>query len=399
MNADVQRDKPTRVTTPRQIVNIFADFARTRFWRAVVGVYNGLVKLREDLVGGFVLLSLVGLLYLVGRLLLPFAEPILWATVLAVVFYPAYRLLLRAAPRYPSLAAGIMTILIFVAVVVPSLMLTGLLARQAVDGYQRLSAYVASGKLASLNQMTEHWAVAPMWSWVQERVALGEVSLAKVVLATARWGSEFAATNAAAFARNVFGFVIGLAIMLFSLFFAFRDGPGMIASIETAVPLAAADRQRVIERMRLTVLAVVQGMTITAAAQGFLLGFGVWLVGLPYAALLGTLGFALSFVPGGVTLVWLPTALAVVAAGNYIQAAVFAGYCMLIVGTADNFIRPMVIGPQLQLSTPLLLFGILGGLKLYGIIGLFLGPAVLALFAVVLSIYRERILATLSAAQ
>ena len=355
------------------------------------------MRAREDLVGGFTLLSLAGLLYVVIRLLLPFAEPILWATVLAVVFYPAYRLLLRATPRYPSLAAGIMTILILVAVVVPSLMMSGLLARQTVDGYRSLSAYVASGKLAHLNQATEHWIVAPLWSWVQERVALGEVSLANVVLAGARWGSEFAATNAAAFARNVFGFVVGLAIMLFTLFFAFRDGPTMIASIESAVPLAAADRQRVIERMRLTVLAVVQGMTITAAAQGFLLGLGVWLIGLPYAALLGTMGFALAFVPGGVTLVWLPTAIAVLFAGNYGQAAALALYCMLIVGTVDNLIRPLVIGPQLQLSTPLLMFGILGGLKLYGIIGLFLGPAVLALFAVVLSIYRERMLAERSA--
>jgi predicted PurR-regulated permease PerM len=355
------------------------------------------MRVREDLVGGFTLLSLAGLLYVVIRLLLPFAEPILWATVLAVVFYPAYRLLLRAAPRYPSLAAGIMTILILVAVVVPSLMMSGLLARQTVDGYRSLSAYVASGKLAHLNQATEHWIVAPLWSWIQERVALGEVSLPNVVLAGARWGSEFAATNAAAFARNVFGFVVGLAIMLFTLFFAFRDGPTMIASIESAVPLAAADRQRVIERMRLTVLAVVQGMTITAAAQGFLLGFGVWLIGLPYAALLGTMGFALAFVPGGVTLVWLPTAIAVLFAGNYGQAAALALYCMFIVGTVDNLIRPLVIGPQLQLSTPLLMFGILGGLKLYGIIGLFLGPAVLALFAVVLSIYRERMLAERSA--
>jgi predicted PurR-regulated permease PerM len=394
MAARAARDKPIRVTTASQIVNNSEDFVVHRFgsppppstmWPAM--------RLREDLVGGFTLLSLAGLLYVVVRLLLPFAQPILWATILAVVFYPAYRLLLRGLPRYPSLAAGVMTILILVAVVVPSLMMTGLLARQTVDGYRQLSAYVASGKLASLNAATEHWAIAPLWSWVQERVAQGEVSLAGVVLAAARWSSEFAATHAAAFARNVLGFVVGLAIMLFTLFFAFRDGVAMISSIESAVPLAAADRQRVLERMQQTVLAVVQGMTITAAAQGFLLGVGAWLVGFPYGALLGTMAFALAFVPGGVTLVWLPAAIAALFAGNYGQAAAFAIYNILIVGTVDNFIRPLVIGPQLQLSTPLLMFGILGGLKLYGIIGLFLGPAVLALFAVVLSIYRERILA------
>ena len=351
------------------------------------------MKLREELVGGFVLISLGGLLYLVARLLLPFAQPVLWASILAVVFYPPYRLLLRLTPRQPSVAAGTMTFLIFVAVVVPSLLLTGLLASQAVDGYQRLANYVASGNLRQLNHLTDHWMVTPVWTWVQERVAQGDVSLPKVLLAAARWASEFAAEHAATFARNVLGFVVGLAIMVFALFFALRDGPEMIRFFENAIPLSNADSRRVIERMRQTVLAVVQGMTITAAVQAILLAIGAWAVGLPYVALLGTVGFALALVPGGIALAWLPPALMAAMVGNYAQAVIFSVYCMLIVGTADNFVRPLVMGPQLQLSTPLLLLGILGGLQLYGVIGLFLGPAVLALFAVVLAIYRDRLLA------
>jgi predicted PurR-regulated permease PerM len=203
-----------------------------------------------------------------------------------------------------------------------------------------------------------------------------------------------AAANAAAFARNVLGFVVGLVIMIFALFFAFRDGPAMIRFVEHSIPLSNFDSRRVIERMRLTVLAVVQGMTITAAAQGLLLAIGAWALSLPYVALIGTTGFALALIPGGITVVWLPTAIMLAAVGSYSQAIAFGIYCMLIVGSADNFIRPLVIGPQLQLSTPLLLLGILGGLKLYGVIGLFLGPAVLALFAVVLAIYRDRLLAS-----
>lgn len=348
---------------------------------------------RNPLVGSFVLLSLGALLYFAAQLLLPYAEPVLWATILAVVFNPGHRLLLGAMPRYPSLAAGLITLLIFVAVVVPSLLMTGLLARQAVDGYQRLSAYVASGSFHQLNDLATHWAVAPIWTWIRERVAEGEVNAATAMLGAVRWASEFAASNAASVARNVFGFVVGLGIMLFSLFFAFRDGPEMVRTVETAVPLPAADRTLVLERMRQTVVAVVQGLTITAAVQGLLLGIGIWLVDVPYAALLGTLGFALSFLPGGTTLIWLPTALTLVAAGSYVKAAVLAGWCILFVGSADNFLRPLLIGPQLQLSTPLLLLGILGGLRLYGVIGLFLGPAILALFSVVLAIYRERVLA------
>jgi len=360
----------------------------------VVSIEEVKSEVRSPLLGSFVLLSLGALLYLVARLLLPYAEPILWATILAVVFDPAHRLVLGFMPRYPSLAAGLLTVLIFVAVVVPALLMTGLLARQAVDGYQRFAAYVASGSFHQLNDITTHWAVAPVWNWLRERLAEGEVTAAKAMLGVVRWASEFAATNAASVARNVFGFLVGLGIMLFSLFFALRDGREMVRTIETAVPLPAADRSRVLDRMRLTVVAVVQGLTITAAVQGLLLGIGIWLVGVPYAALLGTVGFALSFLPGGTTLIWLPTALTLLGAGSYVKAGLLAGWCILLVGSADNILRPLLIGPQLQLSTPLLLIGILGGLRLYGVIGLFLGPAILALFSVVLAIYRERVLAT-----
>ena len=81
------------------------------------------------------------------------------------------------------------------------------------------------------------------------------------------------------------------------------------------------------------------------------------------------------------------------ATGSYVKAGVLAAWCIVFVGSADNILRPVLIGPQLQLSTPLLLLGILGGLRLYGVIGLFIGPAILALFSVVLTIYRERVLA------
>jgi predicted PurR-regulated permease PerM len=109
--------------------------------------------------------------------------------------------------------------------------------------------------------------------------------------------------------------------------------------------------------------------------------------------LLGTAAFFLAFLPvGGAALVWIPTVIGLIAAGDWLRALIFGIYSMLVVSSVDNLIRPIVIGSQAQLSTPILFFGILGGLQAYGFIGLFLGPAILATFAVLVGLYRERFL-------
>lgn len=348
---------------------------------------------RERIVSVFLLLALGGFLLLVAQLLLPYATPLGWAIVLAMVFHPAYRALRGLMPRYPNLAAAIMTILVFSVVVVPSLLLTSILAREAVEGYHLLREFLSSEPFRNLDALTQHWMIAPVWNWFRERQESGDVNPSSLVLSGVRWSSEYLALRASAIARNVVAFLIGLGIMLFTLFFAFRDGAELIRGAQEVLPMAPADRQRIIARLQQTTLAVVQGLTLTAALQGVLVALGLWAVGVGFAMLLGTATFFLAFLPvGGAALVWIPTAVGLLIAGEWVRGAIFATYSMLVVSSVDNFVRPIVIGTQAQLSTPILFFGILGGLQAYGVIGLFFGPAILATFSVLLGIYRERFL-------
>jgi predicted PurR-regulated permease PerM len=225
-----------------------------------------------------------------------------------------------------------------------------------------------------------------------------DVNPTSMILSTVRWGSEYLATQATAIARNVVSFLVGLGIMLFTLFFAFRDGAALIRSAEEVLPMAPDDRQRIITRLQQTTLAVVQGLTVTAALQGLLVALGLWAIGLDFAMLLGTASFFLAFLPvGGAAIVWIPTVAGLIIAGDWVRGIIFGLYSMLVVSSVDNLIRPIVIGSQAQLSTPILFFGILGGLQAYGFIGLFLGPAILATFSVLVSLYRERFLKELRA--
>jgi predicted PurR-regulated permease PerM len=214
-----------------------------------------------------------------------------------------------------------------------------------------------------------------------------------MLLSVVRWASEQFVSRATAVARNIVSFLVGLGIMLFTLFFAFRDGRDLIRTAEELLPMAADDRRRLILRLQQTILAVVQGLTVTAALQGVLVAIGLWAIGMNFAVLLGTVAFFLAFLPiGGAALIWVPTAVGLLVAGEWARGLAFGVYSMLVVSSIDNLVRPIVIGSQAQLSTPILFFGILGGLQAYGFIGLFLGPAILATFSVLVGIYRERFL-------
>ncbi|RMD84922.1 MAG: AI-2E family transporter [Candidatus Dadabacteria bacterium] len=346
---------------------------------------------REQIVAAFLFIALAGFVYLVAELLIPYATPVAWAVVLAVVFAPANRLLRRALPRWPNLSAGIMTLLVFSMVVVPSLLLTSVLAREAVEGYQHLARFLTSEHFSHIDRLKDHWMVAPLWQWLEQHQASGELEPTAILLSVTKWATQWLATQATAIAKNVVSFIVGLGIMLFSLFFAFRDGHRLLASFAEILPMQPADRERLITRLQQTIVAVVQGLTITAAIQALLLGLGLWLVGVPFAILLSTLAFFLAFLPvGGAAIVWVPTVVGLLVAGEVGHALILAAYCAAIVGSVDNLVRPIVIGSQASLSTPVLFFGILGGLQTYGFIGLFLGPAILATFSVLIRIYRER---------
>ncbi|MFQ5351586.1 MAG: AI-2E family transporter, partial [Candidatus Binatia bacterium] len=198
----------------------------------------------------------------------------------------------------------------------------------------------------------------------------------------------------AAIARNVFGFFVDIGIMGFALFFAFRDGAASVERLQQSIPMAEPDRHQLFHSLKHTILAVVQGLSLTALVQGILVGVGLWTLGVPFALLLGACAFVLAFLPvGGAALIWIPTAVCLALTGSYIRAGMLLMWGGLVVSSIDNIVRPYLISGQTRLSTPLLFFGIIGGLKAFGFIGLFLGPTLLAAFAQLMRIFREQYLA------
>src|SRR6185369_8067506 len=123
---------------------------------------------RDAFATPFLIVVLIGLVALVGALVLPYATPIAWACVLAAVFYPLYRGLLRLMPGRAGLAAGLMTLAVLALAVVPALVLTGVVAREAISAYHGAATYVVENRVQMLDDVSHHWMVQPAWNWVSE---------------------------------------------------------------------------------------------------------------------------------------------------------------------------------------------------------------------------------------
>jgi len=179
--------------------------------------------------------------------------------------------------------------------------------------------------------------------------------------------------------------------MLVALFFFFRDGEAMAGRVRDLLPMERAHKEAVFARLYTTLTAVVQSMVLTAVTQGVLAGLGYWLIGnLEFSVFLAFVTGLASFLPvAGPALIWSGVAVYLALTGHVARAVILVVWGTLLVSTADNWIKPLFIGGRAKLPTFLLLMSILGGLKVYGFLGVFLGPVVLAILFAFVAIYRE----------
>jgi len=142
----------------------------------------------------------------------------------------------------------------------------------------------------------------------------------------------------------------------FAMFFFFRDGDRMVRALRDLIPMAAADKDVIVARFGETLSAVVLGTALTSAAQGVLGGMAYWGLGMPFAVLLMFATAFLSLLPYAGPLVWVGVAIYFGLGGDYVRAGIMVGWGALVIGSADNFIRPLIIGGRTQIPTVFLFF-------------------------------------------
>ena len=199
---------------------------------------------------------------------------------------------------------------------------------------------------------------------------------------------SFAGNRVLPLLSATWSFVMGFLIMLFVLFFAFRDGERMLAYLRHLSPLSSTQEDALIARVGDTTRAVVLGMGVTALAQGLAAMIAFRIAGIP-ALFWGSMLGASSIIPVvGTALVWVPAVGYLLIIGKTGAAVFVAAWCMIVVGSLDNFLRPLLMGGRVGMSAMLVFFAILGGLQAFGPVGILYGPLIFGLCAVCLYIYE-----------
>lgn len=343
--------------------------------------------------------TLAGALYLLFRVLEPFLPAIGWASVLAIVTYPLYLRLRGALRDRDGLASALMTLAVFAVIVVPVIAIVALLLQELVEAEQLLRSAAAEGKIPRIDAVLAHPTVKDWVDRLNELAATAGIDLRERALATARGVIGLFLGGLTSTAANVFGFLFQLFLVLVVLFFVYRDGPAAERVFWSGVRVDDATRATLRETVAGMVSAVAVGVVVTAAVQGVLGGIGFWFTGLPSPVLFGALTTVSAFIPVvGTALVWIPAVAYLFLSGATTDGVILAVWSILVVGSVDNVLRPMLMSGRTGLPLPLMMMGALGGLLAFGLFGLVMGPLLIALLLVLLDRYRASLGAPASGA-
>ncbi len=321
-------------------------------------------------------------------ILWPFYSAVFWGAILAMLFAPLNRRLLRAMPRRRNLAALCTLLVILLIVILPVAMITTSLVQEAAFVYQKLQ----SGEINIASYLQKIFGQLPDWALsLLDRFGLANIGAVQEKLAAAATqGSKTMAAQAISFGQNTFDFLVSFCVMLYLLFFLLRDGSGLAARIRDAVPLAPEHKRHLFGKFTTVIRATVKGNIAVAAAQGALGGITFWLLGIHAPVLWGVLMAFLSLLPAvGAGLVWGPVALYLFATGAVWPAAILVFVGVAVIGLVDNILRPLLVGKDTKMPDYVVLLSTIGGMALFGLNGFVIGPVVAAMFMATWSLFTS----------
>jgi predicted PurR-regulated permease PerM len=322
--------------------------------------------------------TLIGLYvcYLIAK---PFIAPIAFALALSVATQRPFNWLHNQIHSDTGTAA-VAVILVTLLIVGPAIGLVTILIQQAADNVQELqSGEGGADWRAAIEKQPQ---LAALYHWAESRLDVqGQLQ---------RLG-EAAAGYAGTFLKGSMHVLTQLVIMLFVLFFLYRDRKQAHDALCQLVPLSRDESNRLFNRVSSTILATVNGSITVAIVQSLLAGIMYWLLGVPAPALWAAATFITALVPVfGTFLVWGPVSIYLALTGSFIKAVILVGWGMLAIGTIDNVLYPYLVGDRLRLHTVPTFFSILGGITVFGPAGLILGPLALAITIALIDVWWER---------
>jgi predicted PurR-regulated permease PerM len=322
------------------------------------------------------------LAYFVFRVFQPFLVPLGWAAVFGVIFYSLNKRFERKWGRTQS--AVLITLGVTLILIVPALLLTAMFVREGIAAAVDIQTAMAGGGYGWFSHA---------WGWLASHIAAGgiTVDLPDLVRQGASRAGEYMATELGRVIRNIVVFLFELSVMLFALFYFLRDGDSMLDRFRQFLPFEETMTERMLGEARELIFASVTTSLVIAAIQGTICGGAFAIVGLGSPIFWGVVMGFLSLLPVvGAWPIWIPAAIWLFSTGHASRALILVAICGGLGGTIDNILRPVLLGGRASLNGLLVFISVLGGIAEFGVLGVVLGPIVVATAVGILDVYSGK---------
>jgi predicted PurR-regulated permease PerM len=303
---------------------------------------------------------------------LPFIRYIVLAGILTYALFPIYRFILQRTRR-PGLSAGLTVVLALLLMILPTAYLVSELVDQVSGAYNTFQANSLRQVGDYLNGLTN-----------------GRLDFQEVLNSMLDQVRQSIVTMAPNVLGSISELLLGLFIMFFVMFYGFREGHGFIRYIKSLLPLETELKDSLFDEMRTVTQAVLYGQVFTAVIQGGLGGVLLLIFGVPNALFWGAIMMITAFVPVlGTPIIWVPAGVGLILDGDTTRGVLLLIFGATIVMNIDNFLRPKLVSGRSHVHPVLILIGVLGGLKVFGFIGLLVGPLILAILVALVKFYEQ----------
>ncbi|HXW68557.1 MAG TPA: AI-2E family transporter [Dissulfurispiraceae bacterium] len=328
-----------------------------------------------------------GLGYLTFQILRPFIAPIMWGLVLSIVFYPVYNYLARYL-KWKSLSSFIVLVIIIAIIIGPFSYFSYLLISELQD----VSRHMDTGNMALLHDIMNYPAVHYVLDWISTifHLPFSEADIEKTLTDNALLMGKDLIGKIPRGLGSVVTVFINFIFMSLAIFFMFKDGAAFLRISRDYMPFSEQQKERLASQIRDIVISTIYGGVLVAVLEGIIGGIAYSALGLRSPVLWGATTAIASFIPMvGSFAVW-----GIIALYFFLQVSVMKGVILVLIGIfgislIDYGLRPVLIGSRTRMPVIVIFFSVLGGIKFFGLLGLIMGPLVVALFVSVMDIFRN----------
>ncbi len=331
----------------------------------------------------FVFFALFAIVLITSLVIIaPFFYPIFWAAVIAILFKPVYRKLNFRKDR-PNFNATVSVTLILLIIILPLGLVGTLLVNESMTMFNSLSSESSSIRdtFKSAMDTLKHNRYTAKFN-------IDETFLTDKFSEFARDLSAFIYNHLKSLTQNVVQFVIMFVIMVYTLFFFIRDGDKLPKIFARLCPLGEDKEKLLVEKFIATTRVTLKSTFVIGAIQGVMGGIVFWALGIQGALVWAVVMVFASILPTGSAIVWVPAAIIIMLTGHIWKGIILLAFGTVVIGTVDNFLRPILIGKELEMHALLILFSTLGGLVLFGFSGFIIGPVVISVLLSLWDIYN-----------